>query len=129
LHTKADELPLFTTGSDHNSTQQVVFFHQPVHLLFVNVKAIRLQVFCDLHIPGKEHELFCEHKANANYHTLIADAASICKTGMRRRLTTSFATVRMIVVGAVGQAAPLQKPSDFPLSFKELNDGAFLLDT
>lgn len=129
MHAKADELPLFTTGSDHHTTKQVVFFHQPVHFLLVNVKTVGLQILTDFAIPGKEHELFCEYKADANHHTLVLNQASITEQRMGGRLTTSFATIWVIVVGAVRKSAPLKQPRGFTPLFKELNNRAFLFDS
>lgn len=81
LNPETDKLPLFAATADHCSTEQMLFFHQPVDLLFVNQKAIRVQILTNLHISSKEHELFPKHKSNADDHTFISNAASICQPG------------------------------------------------
>ena len=129
LHPEADKLPLFTPGEDHHATKQVILLHQPVHLLFIDHKAIRLQVFTDLDLAGKEHELLRNHKAVGDHHTLVLDDASITEHSMSRRFAALFAPVGMIIIRAVRKPAPMEQPGCFAFPVKELNGGAFLLDS
>jgi hypothetical protein len=73
LYSKANKLPFFPTAANDHATQKMVLFHQAVYFLFVNHKAIGLQVLGDFDVSGKKHKLLRKHKADTDHYTVVAD--------------------------------------------------------